>query len=234
MTRIRTHSRYTGPGIWSGIRDGLRWLLRLPLRLLHRRDRQQLRAAMEQLSPKLLSAEASIYWIYPPGAPRERSGLRPDRGLRVERRASSVALGGMREPTTAVLASLAPTLRYLVLNLRESDSPTNYELPDREHFRAIRFPITSGTLSAREAVLHLFDKLVAFIEEEAAAPPALLFHCKEGISRTPQMLCAWLVWREGLALEDAVARVQTAQRDAWVFVFVPDGRERGWIRGFAE
>jgi hypothetical protein len=192
----------------------MRWLLRLPLRLLRRRDRRQLRAAMEQLSPRLLSAEASIYWIHPPGA------------------GTSLALGGMREPSSAVLEQLPVTSRYLLLNLRESESPVAYELPDRERFRAIRFPIASGALPDRDAVLHLFERLAEFVDERAALPPALLVHCKEGISRTPQLLCAWLAWRERLPLDEAIALVQKAQQQAGVYVFVPDGRERGWIRGF--
>jgi hypothetical protein len=214
MTRIRTSHRQIGSGLWSGIRDRLQWLLRLPLRLLRRRDQRQLRAAMEQLSPRLLSAEASIYWIHPPA-----TATRP-------------ALGGMREPSSAVLEQLPTTSRYLVLNLRESEAPVSYELPDRERFHAIRFPIASGTLPDRDAVLHLFERLAAFVTEDAALPPALLIHCKEGISRTPQLLCAWLVWRERLPLDDAIARVQEAQKKAGVYVFVPDGRERGWIRAF--
>jgi hypothetical protein len=213
MMRVRT--RHTGAGLWSGLRDGLRWLLRLPLRLLRRRDRRQLRAAMEQLSPRLLSAEASIYWIYP-----------PDREPRT-------ALGGMREPTTSVLEQLPDTRRYLVLNLRESEAPQSYELPDRERFRAIRFPITSGILPEHAAVLHLFGRLAEFTDEPAALPPGILIHCKVGISRTPQLLCAWLVWRERLTPDEAVRRVQHAQGAAGVSVFVPDGRERGWLRGFA-
>src|SRR5262249_50455412 len=104
----------------------------------------------------------------------------------------------------------------------------------RERFRAIRFPVSSGELPDRDAVLHLFDRLTEFVEEPSALPPGLLVHCKEGVSRTPQMLCAWLVWREQASLADAVARVQEAQQKAGVSVFVPDGRERGWIRGFGE
>jgi Dual specificity phosphatase, catalytic domain len=214
MMRIRASYRYTGSGFWSAARDRLRWLLRLPLRLLRRRDHRQLHAAMEQLSPRLLAAEASIYWIHPPAA-----GTRP-------------ALGGMREPSSTVLEQLPTTSRYLLLNLRESEAPVFYELPDRERFRAIRFPIAGGTLPERDAVLRLFERLAEFIEESAALPPALLVHCKEGISRTPQILCAWLAWREHLPLEDAVSRVQEAQQKAGVYLFVPDGRERGWIRGF--
>src|SRR5215212_5623501 len=102
MMRVGTSYRHSGPGLWSGIRDRLRWLLRLPQRLLRRRDQRALRAAMEQLSPRLLTPEASIYWIHPPAA-----GTRP-------------ALGGMREPSSALLEQLPVTNRYLVLNLRES------------------------------------------------------------------------------------------------------------------
>jgi hypothetical protein len=213
MTRMRTREPHIGAGIWSGIRAGVRWLLRLPLRLLRRQDYRQLRAAMEQLSPNLLSATGAIYWIDPPAA---------ERG----------ALGGMREPTTAVLEQLPATHRYLVLNLREAEVPTNYDLPDPERFRAMRFPIAGGTLPDHDAVIDLFRDLAAFVEEPAGQPLALLIHCKEGVSRTPQMLCAWLVWRNRLSPQAAVTRVQEAQEAAAVPVFAPDGRERVWLRGF--
>jgi hypothetical protein len=216
MMRVRTSYRSPGSRVWSGLRDRLSWLLRLPLRLLRRRDRRQLRAAMEQLSPRSLSGEASIYWIHPPAA------------------GSPCALGGMREPSSALLDQLPGSFRYLVLNLRESEAPLSYELPDRERFRSLRFPVASGELPDRDAVLRLFDRLAAFVEEESDLPPGVLVHCREGVSRSPQMLCAWLVWREKASLAEAVARVQEAQQEAGVSVFVPDGRERGWIRGFGE
>src|SRR5947209_11137926 len=210
--------RSPGVGIWSGIREGIRWLLRLPLRLLRRHDRRQLRMAMEQLSPNLLSGEASIYWIDPPGGE------------------ARCALGGMREPTTAVLERLSAACRYLVLDLRESG--TEYELPDTERFRRRSFPIPRGTLPDPDAVRDLFRDLAAFVDEPAATPaslmPAILIHCKEGVSRTPQILSAWLVWRERLTPEQAIRRVQEAQEAADVYVFVPDGRERGWLRLFQE
>jgi hypothetical protein len=215
MTRIRSRYHSPGLGIWSGLREGLRWLMRLPLRLLRRRDHRQLRMAMEQLSPKLLSEEARIYWIYPP------TGADP------------YALGGMREPTTGALDRLPATHRYLVLDLREGAAAT-YELPDRERFHSRRFPIPSGILPVAEAVRGLFRELVALTEEREELPPAILVHCKEGVSRTPQILCAWLVWRESLAPEEAVRRVQEAQAAADAYVFVPDGRERGWLREFVE
>lgn len=214
MMRVGTSYRQTSPGLWSGLRDRLWRLLRLPLRLLRRHDHRQLRAAMEQLSPRLLSAEGSIYWIHPPAA-----------GTRL-------GLGGMREPSSAVLEQLPTTSRYLLLNLRESEAPLTYELPNREHFRTIRFPITSGTLPRQDAVLHLFERLTGFADEESALPPVLLIHCKEGISRTPLLLGAWLVWRERLGLDEAVTRIQEAQQKVGMYLFVPDGREREWIRGF--
>jgi hypothetical protein len=206
--------RSPGVGIWSGIRAGIRWLLRLPLRLLRRHDRRQLQVAMEILSPKLLSGEASIYWIDPPGSE------------------SRCALGGMREPTTAVLERLPDTHRYLVLDLREGGP--EYELPDAERFRRRRFPIPSGPLPEPDSIRDLFHDLVAFVEEPATVAPAILVHCKEGVSRTPQILSAWLVWSERLTPEEAIQRVQQAQEAANVYVFIPDGRERGWLRGFAQ
>jgi protein-tyrosine phosphatase len=120
-----------------------------------------------------------------------------------------------------------------VLNLRESEALPAYELPDPERFHAMRFPIPSGLLPVHDDVLDLFRDVATFVDAADTTPPALLIHCKEGVSRTPQLLCAWLVWRERLTPEEAVERVQRAQEAAGVYVFVPDGRERGWLRGFA-
>ena len=193
MTRIRTRYRSPGFGIWPSLREGLRWLMRLPLRLLRRRDRRQLREAMAAAF-----AEAAL------------GGGADLLDLSSERRPTCTRSGGCASrppalsidspPPTATSCSTYATGRHHVRD------------PRPERFRSRRFPISSGTLPSADAVRALFQEIVTFTEQREEQPPAILRPLQRGREPDAADLGAWLVWRERLAPEEAVRRVQEARR----------------------
>lgn len=64
--------------------------------------------------------------------------------------------------------------------------------------------------SPYEKIAKHIDAVVALLSAEEAAFP-VLFHCQEGISRSPALVIAWIMHSEGLSYAEAKARVKAAR-----------------------
>jgi dual specificity phosphatase 12 len=55
----------------------------------------------------------------------------------------------------------------------------------------------------------IFRTCIEFIEEELASGGAVYVHCFMGISRSPTIVAAYLIWKKGLSDEEAIRLIQS-------------------------
>eukprot|EP01118_Nematostelium_gracile_P000979 TRINITY_DN1097_c0_g1_i2.p1 TRINITY_DN1097_c0_g1~~TRINITY_DN1097_c0_g1_i2.p1 ORF type:complete len:314 (+),score=28.31 TRINITY_DN1097_c0_g1_i2:190-1131(+) len=68
--------------------------------------------------------------------------------------------------------------------------------------------------SQRADLLSVIEGCVSFIEEGMCLGSGVLVHCAAGVSRSAAVVAAYLMKREGMAVEEAVKTVQSARRIA--------------------
>jgi len=71
--------------------------------------------------------------------------------------------------------------------------------------RCLRMPVRDGYLEELRARL---PACVRALDELLAAGHRVYLHCSAGMNRSPSVAVAWLVWRQGMSLKEALALVK--------------------------
>jgi len=81
----------------------------------------------------------------------------------------------------------------------------------------MRIDIDDDPGEAQQLLCDLAD-VVQRIDEELAKPGRkVVVHCLAAVSRSPSVMCAYLMWKYRMPLTDAIAHVRRIRREAFMF-----------------
>ena len=83
--------------------------------------------------------------------------------------------------------------------------------------RGVRIAVDDDPYEASNMLIGLQDVLTRIDAELAVPDQRVIVHCLAAVSRSPTVICAYLMWKKGMVLDDAVAYVRGIRKEAFMF-----------------
>lgn len=68
-----------------------------------------------------------------------------------------------------------------------------------------------------DTMLAELETVVMKIDEELAKQKKVVVHCLAAVSRSPSVVCAYLIWKNRISLNDAIKHVKAIRKEAFLF-----------------